>query len=156
VLQALKNKHMIVAMLVAPLLAVGSYYSVGYLFGEKPQPAQPGASYPLAEKPNCRYASGQCGLRNGDFEVVMTLSTVAPGRSELRLESEFDLQGVMVAAATGESADAPAAMEADGPDGRAWVLEVATPDPSQDRLRLVVSAQGVTYWGEVATAFSGQ
>lgn len=145
---------MIAAMLVAPLLAVGSYYAAGYLFGEQPQPAQPGASYPLAEKPNCRYASGQCGLRNGDFEILLTLRAAAPGRSELRLESEFALQGVMVAAASGESGLPPEPMQPADATGHAWTLEIGAPDAGRDRLRLVVSAQGATYWGEVSTEFA--
>ena len=63
----LKNKHLLVATLMAPVLALVSYYGIGALFGEKPLPAEAGQSYQLIEKPNCRRGSGQCSLKNVDF-----------------------------------------------------------------------------------------
>jgi hypothetical protein len=61
------NKHILAAVLVAPVLAILSYFGIGYLFGEKPQPALEGQSYRLAEKPNCRWESGPSpgGTRTG-------------------------------------------------------------------------------------------
>jgi len=62
-MSVLKNKHLVIAMLVAPVLAVLSYFALDVLVGERPKPAEEGQSYPLVEKPDCRYASGHCGLK---------------------------------------------------------------------------------------------
>ncbi len=37
-----KNKHVLVATLAAPVLAVVSYFGIGAIFGEKPMPAEAG------------------------------------------------------------------------------------------------------------------
>ena len=63
------NKHVIVALIVAPVLSVLAWYAVGSFTGEQPTPAEPGQSYPLVEKSNCRYPSGECELENEDFSV---------------------------------------------------------------------------------------
>jgi hypothetical protein len=39
-------------------------------------------------------------------------------------------------------------------DGKAWSLDIARPDPERHRLRLVASAQGSLYYGDVATKFT--
>ncbi|MEM8496734.1 MAG: hypothetical protein AAF542_01855 [Pseudomonadota bacterium] len=64
-----RNKHVVVALLVAPMLALIAYFAVDSIVAEKPQKAIAGSSYPLAAKSNCRYASGRCSLVNGDLRV---------------------------------------------------------------------------------------
>ena len=68
----LKNRHMTIAMLMAPVLAIIAYYGVNTLVGEKPHAAEAGQSYVLVEKPNCRHHGGTCGLKNGDFELTLS------------------------------------------------------------------------------------
>ena len=41
-MSVLKNKHLVVAMLVAPVLAVLSYFALDVLVGEQPKPAEEG------------------------------------------------------------------------------------------------------------------
>jgi len=152
----LKNRHVVIAMLVAPLLALGSYFALDFLVGEKPEPAEAGQSYPLAERPNCRYSSGNCGLVNGDFELQLSTREASAGRLALVLSSAFPLDGVMVAlvdASTGEG-DAPTPMQAAGSEGTEWTLEIGQPNPERHRLRLVASAAGTLYFGEAATKFT--
>ncbi|MGY0646152.1 MAG: hypothetical protein ACW7DN_16410, partial [Paraglaciecola chathamensis] len=60
-----KNKHIITALIVTPLLAIAGYFATDYIVSERPQQAQQGGQYQLAALPNCRYASGKCGLKNG-------------------------------------------------------------------------------------------
>ena len=74
------NKHVVIAMIVAPVLAVLAWFATGQLSGEKPQPAEQGKSYPLVEKSNCRYPSGACDLENENFKLRLTVeeSTLAP------------------------------------------------------------------------------
>jgi hypothetical protein len=154
-MSVLKNKHMVIAMLVAPILAVLAYYAMDSLVGEKPMPAEQGQSYPLVEKPNCRYNSGKCGAVNADFELNLVANDRGPDQMELVLESAYALDGVMVSLVRNENdAAPPAAMRSSSGDGRHWSLVLDRPEPETDRLRLVASAQGSLYYGDVATRFT--
>ena len=65
------NKHVLVAMLVAPVLAIMAWFAVDYFVAERPHAAEEGATYTLLAKSNCRYASGKCDLENADFELTI-------------------------------------------------------------------------------------
>lgn len=154
-MSALSNKHMIVAVIVAPLLAVMSYYGIGYLFGEKPQVAREGQSYPLVEMPNCRWESGRCGLQNADFELELSVSARSAEGLEIRLESAYPLEGVMLALApAGGDAPTPQPMRQADREGLAWTADIERPDPAQDRLQLVAAANHSYWFGDVATLFT--
>ncbi len=58
-----RNKHLILAFLIAPVLAIIAWFSVDYFVAEKPHSAKPGASYELIAKPNCRRFSRRCDLK---------------------------------------------------------------------------------------------
>jgi hypothetical protein len=62
-----KNKHVVIAMIVAPILAVLAWFAVGALVGEKAQVAKPGGAYPDSEFP---LAQATFGLLSGGNEVV--------------------------------------------------------------------------------------
>jgi len=152
-----RNKHLVVAMLVAPVLAILAWYALDILVGEKPRPAEEGRSYPLVEKPNCRYSSGSCGLKNADFELRLVTRASTVDRLVLMLDSEFPLEGIVVSLVSGGQEDEPPrAMQAVGSDGKAWSLDIARPDPERHRLRLAASANGAMYYGDVATKFTVQ
>jgi hypothetical protein len=150
-----RNRHMVVATLMAPVLALISYFAVDAMFSEDPQPAEQGQSYPLVEKPGCRYGSGQCALENGEFKLELRIEPLGGDRRLLRVSSAFPLEGVMVAVVAGElEKSAPRAMDPDDGDGLAWSLELPATDPELDRLRLVASADGSLYFGDAATRFT--
>lgn len=150
-----KNKHLLIATLTAPILGLLSYYAVDHFVGEKPHAAEAGQSYLLVEKPNCRYDSGRCGLKNGDFELDISYERLAGGRILLKLESEFSLDGVMIALGAAESEqDRPEQMQRMGSDNLTWSLEVANPDPEYHRFYLVASTGQALYYGDVATKFT--
>ena len=92
-----KNKHIIAALIVTPILTIIAYFAMDYMVSEKPHKAQAGASYELVEKPNCRYPSGICGLKNADFEVDMHVELLDDGYMQLSLESVYPLDGVKLA-----------------------------------------------------------
>ena len=150
-----KNKHFVVAMLVAPVLAVLAYYAIHALVGERPQPAVEGASYPLVEMPGCRYGSGRCALENGDFVLEFRPAGVAGGRLTLTMISAFPLEGVMIALVENSEDDTPpTAMQPTSGDGLGWSVKILRPDPGRHRLRLVASSAGSLYYGDVSTAFT--
>ncbi len=65
-----KNKHILLASVVAPMLGLLTYYAIGALVGEEPHAAEEGRSYELVALPSCRRGGGLCGLKNGDFTLA--------------------------------------------------------------------------------------
>ena len=150
-----KHRHVVVAALVAPVLALIAYFGMDYIFSEAPQAAQEGQSYPLVEKPNCRYDSGFCGLKNNEFELDLSYRRLGVSRLVLNLESVFPLEGVLLAVVRNENDDQPPVpMNAAGTDGTQWTMEIMVSDPQTQRLRLVASAGGALYYGDVSTRFT--
>lgn len=151
----LKNKHFMTASIVAPVLALIAYFSIDAILSEKPQAAEEGQSYQLVEKPNCRYDSGRCGLKNGDFELNLSTERLDDDRMRLILNSAFPLKGVKAALIEDETDQKqPVDMQPVSDDGLVWALEMARPDPERNRLRLVASANRSLYFGDVAMKFT--
>lgn len=145
------NRHLVVALLVAPVLALLAWFAVGQFGGEEAAPAQPGQSYPLVEQPNCRYASGACDLKNAELSLRLTLSDGASPR--LRVTASHGLERIQLAVAAPGSEARPTAL-AQAADG-SWFLRLpVAPDPGE-RIRLVAQAAGSFYYGDAATAFAG-
>jgi len=150
-----KNKHLLVATVAAPVLALVSYYGIGAIFGEKPKPAEVGQSYQLVEKSNCRYGSGLCGLKNVDFELTLSFERSPSGRLLLNLVSENPLDGVKLALVqNGIDEEVPRDMRPASNDGLNWSIDIPLPDPERDRLHLVASSMQTLYFGDVATKFT--
>lgn len=145
------NKHLLIAMIVAPVLAVLAWIAAGQLAGEKPQVAAPGKSYPLVEKSNCRYSSGACDLENEEFRLRLTAA--ASGSGELLLTSTHPLDGVVLGVGLPAEETQPAAMQAADEKGLEWRLELGSaPRPAQ-RIRLVALAGGSSFFADAASAF---
>jgi len=160
-----KNKHVVIAMIVAPILAIISYFAVDQMVAEKPHAAKPGASYQLAEKPNCRYNSGMCDLKNGDFEVRLTTLMRDGNSMLLALSSAHLLSGVKVALVTVDEqgeiinsgmsmSDRPQNMQPADETGMSWSINLPQPDSESNRLQLVLSSNEVLYFGETHLAFT--
>ena len=150
-----KNKHVLTASLIAPVLAVLAYFAVNALVGESPHAAEEGQSYQLVEKPNCRYNSGNCGLKNGDFELVLSTEKLSEDRIRLLLESVVPLEGVKVSLIENAADEKqPVDMRPTGNDGLVWSIDLARPDPERNRLLLVASANRSLYYGDAAMKFT--
>ena len=148
-----KNKHIVVAMLVAPVLAIMAWFAVDYLVAERPQSAQPGAAYPLVAKSNCRYDSGRCDLENADFEISLLPLQITPTQVSIRLESRFPLQQATLGLVEQGTAAAPVRMSADGGDNTAWLAQIAAPASSDSLLRVGVVSDDATFFAEVPVVF---
>lgn len=152
-----KNKHILLAAVVAPVLGLLTYYAIGVLTGEEPQAAEQGRSYPLVALPNCRRGGGQCELKNGDFALDLRTEPFESDRFLLSLESVFPLQGVVVSLAGDEAGNTePLDMRPQGDSGQNWVLVVPRPESGRDRLRLVASANQSLYFGEFSNQFMNE
>jgi hypothetical protein len=147
----LTNKHVVIAMVVAPVLAVLAWFATGQLAGEKPRPAEQGKSYPLVEKSNCRYPSGACDLQNEEFRL--RIAPAGEGGRELVLISSHPLDGVVLGIGLPEENPRPEAMRAADGQGLEWRLVMAGEPLPQYRIRLVALAEGSQYFADADTAF---
>lgn len=151
----LKNKHVVVALIVTPILAVLGYLAVDAMVAETPHAAKAGQQYELVSKPNCRYSSGICGLKNGEFELTLTAKWQDQRRMLLTLESVHPLDGAMVAAVeTPADNREPVEMYPENRDRQTWTLELMNPNLEQGRLRLAVSSNKTLYYGDAAMKFA--
>ncbi|MDJ0761146.1 MAG: hypothetical protein QNJ19_17260 [Woeseiaceae bacterium] len=144
-----RNKHMILAFLIAPVLAIIAWFSVDYFVAERPHSAKPGASYELIAKPNCRRYSQRCDLKNEDVE----LSISVPAYDASGIDVELDSTIVIDRAAVGLADGAPAALTIVDADGKRWVGRVAGSVDSASTLRIAVIASESTFYAEVPTVF---
>ena len=148
-----KNKHVIVAVIVAPILAILSYLGVDRLVAEQPHAAKQNASYPLAAKSSCRYASGECRLTNGEVDIVLKPIVSARQELELELASTLPIEGAKVAIVEGDEVGLPVAFSPRDDQKLLWNTRVAPLSTQSTQLRLVVVSGGATFFAEVDTVF---
>jgi hypothetical protein len=140
-------------MLVAPILAVLAYFLTDYYVSEKPHVAKQGESYPLVAKPNCRYPSGKCELKNGDFIVTLKPTQIRNGKASLTLTANIPLEGVKIAIGQPPKTSAtPGGMRALDTTNKKWQI-LDQPSSNDSHLQLVISAHGSFYYAEVTTVF---
>jgi hypothetical protein len=149
-----KNKHVVVALIVAPILSILAWYAVGNLVGEKPKAAEPGKTYKLVARSNCRYASGSCDLHNADFELTILPDMLTASSVALTMTSSHALQGAGLGLVeSGSAGGEPSPMTPSGNDGRRWQGLIPRPASSDQRIRVAVIAQGATWYAEVPVIF---
>ena len=149
-----KNKHVVIALIVAPILAVLAWFAVGQIAGEKAKVAEPGAAYPLVARSNCRWASGQCELHNNDLEMTILPLELGAQYTKLSLDSEFPLtQATFALLLNGNEVVANAEHDA-SPDApsQMTVTVPAFADP-EAMLRVAVTVQESLYFAEVPVVF---
>lgn len=150
----LRNKHLIAAFLVAPMLALGAYFGVDTWVAEQPAPAAAGQSYALAALSNCRYSSGLCTLKNGGFKVDIRPEPAATGVRVLNLQSAHPLQAARMALVSDPLQHGnPSPMQPLDPNGHHWRIELAADSGTGSQLRVAFVAGDAFYYGETALAF---
>lgn len=142
------NKHVVIALVIAPILAVIAWFAVEKLWGEQPQPAAPGISYPLLAKSNCRYESGLCTLENNDLSLEIRFTGTG-----FSISTSHPLDAVLIA--VGDETAKPVAMTHDPSGLDVWFTASKPPMPT-DRIYLVATYRGATFFGETATSFVKQ
>jgi len=148
-----KNKHIIVAMMVAPLLAIAAYFATDMLVGEKPHKVEPGSNYQLLGQPNCRYESGKCVMGNGNFKVTITGKYTPDGLLLMNLQSNFPLDHAsMIVVSDPTDTTAPVAMTLQK-EPTQWGIQFNIIKSPEQQLRIVLGAQGAVYFGETITPF---
>ena len=154
----LGNKHVVIAMLVAPILAILSYYFVDVLVKEKPHNAKEGASYPLNAKSNCRYTSGRCDLQNASFKTFIVVSDRGD-QQILTLTSSHSLQAARIGFSdVTQEADLaslhPTEMQSISDDNKIWSTVMPMTADANTQLVLAMLANGSYYYAETTMSFS--
>lgn len=147
------NKHVVIAMLVAPMLAIMAWYAVDHFVGEQPHAAKPGNAYPLIARSNCRYDSGQCDLANGDFEVTLRATRIGDARMTVEARSVFPLQKATIGLVESGTEDAPLPMTEMDTSATQWLATLSRPGSEESTLRFAALAADVTYYAEVPVTF---
>lgn len=148
-----KNKHVVVAMLVAPLLAILAWFAVDLLVAERPHAARKGAAYPLIAGSSCRYESGRCDLANEDFELAITPGEILAKQVSIQLTSRFPLQQATVGLAEGGEEQPPVRMSSGNAEMTEWSAKIPAPVSDESMLRVAVTADGTTFFAEVPVLF---
>ena len=145
----LANKHVMLAMVVAPVLAIIAWFGVDALLGPRPEVALAGKSYPLLAKSNCRYASGACTLENEDFSLEVRFADNA-----FVLSSPHKLQGAWFAVGDPDVVPNSMTLMQDGESAfQQWRINTLAPQPVE-RIYVVVKYNDITFFGDAATTFA--
>ncbi len=144
------NKHLVTALIVAPILAILAWFAVDYFVSDEPQAAVPGAAYELMASGSCFHASGRCELGNGEFLITLELQS----DDVLLLSASHALDGVQVAIGRNDAFEAPRPLQQLDPGGTSWQGPLAEV-PADGSLRLLASAGGSSYYVETSLAFAG-
>ena len=148
-----KNKHVVIAMLVAPVLAIMAWFAVDYFVAERPHPAKPGSAYKLIAKSNCRYASGQCDLENADFKLSIRPGMVSASSVALTLSASHELQSATIGLVEGDSAQAAAPMTRTNDTGTEWQGLLPSPSSDEAQIRVAVTAKDATWYAVIPVVF---
>jgi len=146
------NKHVIVAFIVAPILAVITYYGVDSVVSEKPKAAVQGENYKLATRPNCLHASGMCGFVNGDVEFDIVWEGGTSGFGEVKAISKLPLNGIKMAFGD-PSRSLPLDFVMSDAGATEWRLPLNYHPAPDEAIHVVVSLNDSLYFGETTAIF---
>ena len=147
------NKHVIVAFIVAPILAVITYYAVDYVVAEKPQAAQKGANYKLATRPNCLHQSGMCGFFNGDVEFDILWEGGDSGYGLVKVISKrLPLSGIKMAFGD-PNLTMPMDLKMSEGNPLEWSVPMNYRPAPDEAIHVVAAINDSLYFGETTAAF---
>lgn len=150
-----RNKHVLAALIITPILSILAYFAVDKMVSEKPKAAVAGGSYELIALPNCRYASGICGLKNGDFKVILRVTYLVDGGLLLSLESAFPLQGGRIALVENiNEVGEPAALRTKDKEKLNWSVTLPKPQSEDSLIQLAIAANDSLYYAQTGLVFS--
>lgn len=150
-----KNKHVIAALIIAPVLAILSYFVTDTVVSEKPRHVVPGHSYPLAARPDCRYQSGHCTLENGDLKFRLSVDNEnTRDIFILKLSSSSPLNSVTVSVFDDKKPERPRMMTKTDEVGMIWQFLMDKFDADNSRLRIAALTDGSYFYAETGLIFT--
>ncbi len=142
------SPHLKIALVVAPLLAVGGWIAADLLFPASGPSETRQTDEPLRLNGECRLPGGVCELLHREIAVNLGAEPLAGGAARILLRATVPLKGALVA----RNDEAPVAMTPRG-DATRWQARLDAPLAPGDRLRLaVVTESGRRYWAEIPAA----
>ena len=147
------NKHVVTAFIVAPILALISYFATDKVVSEKPSVAKEGAAYPLSVKPNCRYQSGLCTLENGDLSIHLEFSENGAGQAIIIAQSNVALEGLKVGVDGVSDELNLFDFEPQSDDRAEWVLDLVEPVSHESELKVVAKANQALFYASITGVF---
>ena len=150
----LKNKHVVLAMFVAPVLAIIAYFATDRIVSEKPHQAQQGNSYKLAAKSNCRYKSGQCTLHNGEVQVNVRIEKVSTAVIKLIVQANMPIKNALASFAEDESEAQPGTLYPAAEQENTWNAEFRLVNIEKNTLRLVLEIADSLFYAETPLVFA--
>lgn len=150
-----KNKHIIAAMIVAPMLAVLTYFLVDQIVREEPYMAVYGQAYPLVAKSNCRFSSGQCRLENASFSAVLSVLQESSGQQVLLLNSSHALQQATIGLVDEQGQEwPPTDMLAKSDNQTQWQLDLPFAVTANTLARVALKSNDAFYFAETTMQFN--
>ncbi|MDR9826415.1 hypothetical protein RCJ22_12405 [Vibrio sp. FNV 38] len=149
-----KSKHFLVALIVAPILAIIAYLGIDIAVSEKPHAAKKGETYKLLSKSNCRYTSGLCDMENGEFKIQFRSEALSNNQLSLSLKAAVPLQHIKVSLVQQQEDQAqPISMTPSDDSAQNWQVSLPAPSSQENWLRVAVQADDSLYYGDTQTAF---
>lgn len=148
-----KNKHVILAMFVAPVLSIIAYFAVDFIVSEKPHSAREGNSYRLVADSNCRYKSGHCSLQNGDVKIMLEAKAVSEKQIELYLNSELPVQYAVITYIEEAIESEPVQLQASQSQKNTLYAKLGLVAPEKSHLRLALKIYNTMYYAETPAVF---
>ncbi len=136
------NRHVKLAVILAPLLAIGAYITTGILLEEKVQ-EQPGADKAMALQPDCHLLTKVCELLHREIAANITIEE-KEGRQLVYLATSIPIRGALLSVGD----EKPSPMLSRG-TAKGWVLELQRPVVENDVIRLVLAGDKNRYFAEI-------
>lgn len=136
------NRHVKLAVILAPLLAIGGYIMTGILLDEKIE-EQPGTAKAMTLQPDCHLLSGVCELLHREIAVNIAFEEKQE-KQLVYLATSVAIRGAVLS--IGE--ENPVPMLSRGSTKR-WALELQQPVVENTVVRLVVAGDKNKYFAEI-------
>ncbi|MEQ6886712.1 hypothetical protein [Salicola sp. Rm-C-2C1-2] len=149
-----RNFHFIVALLVAPALAILAWYAADTMLSDKKEKAKEGLGYELIGESNCRYESGTCTMSNGNFKLDIQVDRAGEGKLAVRLESAHPLDAMSMGWVNPDADSTKQTMlEAVNEKATRWQGVIPGEASTKARMRVLARADGTSYYGDAKTVF---
>ncbi|XOZ32130.1 hypothetical protein ACMDCT_07895 [Halomonadaceae bacterium KBTZ08] len=149
-----RNFHFIIALLVAPALAILAWFAADTMLAEEKEKAKEGLGYELIGESNCRYESGTCTMSNGNFELSIQVDRAGEGELAVRLASAHPLDAMSMGWVNPGADDTEqTALEPMNEPRTRWQGVIPGEASTKARMRVLARADGTSYYGEAKTVF---
>jgi hypothetical protein len=136
------NRHVKLAVILAPLLAIGGYILTGILLDEKIE-EQPGIAKAMALQPDCHLLSGVCELLHREIAANIAIEE-KQGKQLVYLATSVPIQGALLSVDDSK----PSPMLSRGTAKR-WVLELQQPVVDNTLVHLALAANKNQFFAEI-------